>query len=308
MRILETPRLRLRWFAAADAGFVCRLLNDPDWIAHIGDRGVRTPRQAARWIESRLVSAYGRLGFGFWAVERKEDGALAGMCGLVKRDALPEVDVGYALLPAFRGRGYAGEAAAACLRYGREVLGLAEIWAIASPANAASAAVLARIGLQDAGLRRLPGERRATRFFRSARTERGDDRAQIDALARRFLAACACRAGAIPTLPALPHFFLEDATIRGVDDRGGLVATGVHGFIAPLAERLARGRLAEFEERETAARTELALPFAQRRLRCERRGTLDGRAFAGTGTKLLQLARTAQGWKIAALQWSDDPA
>jgi len=109
MLILETDRLRLRWFhdTASDADFLRALLNDPGWLANIGERNVRTRRQARHWIATRHTAVYGRLGFGFWAIERKSDGALMGMCGLIKRDTLLEVDVGYALMPAFRGQGYA---------------------------------------------------------------------------------------------------------------------------------------------------------------------------------------------------------
>ncbi|MGN6529192.1 MAG: GNAT family N-acetyltransferase [Burkholderiaceae bacterium] len=308
MLILETARLRLRWFTPADADFIRQLLNDPGWIANIGQRNVRTRRQAQAWIASRLTAVYGRLGFGFWAVERKEDGALAGMCGLIKRDSLPVVDVGYALMPAFRGQGYAREAAAACLRYAREVLGLAEVWAIASPGNEASAAVLRGIGLSDTGVERLPGENRDSRVFKAPPADLGDDRAQLEGLTRRFLAAFTNRGGAIPTLAALPHLFLADATIRSADAQGTLTSTGVHGFIAPRAELLLGGRLRDFEEHETGGRTEIAGALAQRRLRYAKRGTLDGAPFAGAGTKMLQFARTSLGWKIAALQWTDDPA
>ena len=107
MLILETARLRLRWFkdTPADADFLRALLNDPGWLANIGERNVRTRHQARAWIASRHTDVYGRLGFGFWAVERKSDGAVLGMCGLVKRDTLLEPDVGYALMPEFRGQG-----------------------------------------------------------------------------------------------------------------------------------------------------------------------------------------------------------
>jgi RimJ/RimL family protein N-acetyltransferase len=307
MLILRTPRLRLRWFTPADAAFVRRLLNDPGWIANIGDRGVRTRRQAALWIHNRLMEAYGRLGFGFWAVERLADDHLIGMCGLIKRDSLPEPDVGYALMPRYRGQGYAREAAAACLRYAREVLGFAEVWAIANPDNTASAAVLESIGLRDVGVRRLTGESRDSRVFRSPVAVLGDDRAQIDALMGRFFAAFTNRAGAIPTLAALPHYFTPCAVVRIGDARGEVAATDVHGFIAPRAELLLGGRLRQFEERETSQRTEIAGPIAQRWLRYEKRGELDGVPFEGAGTKALQFVRTPHGWKIAALAWSDDP-
>ncbi len=306
MLILQTPRLRLRWFAPDDADFIRRMLNDPGWLANIGDRGVRTRKQAAYWIQSRLVATYGRLGFGFWAVDRSCDGETIGMCGLILRDTLPEVDVGYALMPRFRGHGYAREAAAACLRYGHEVLGLAEIWGITNPDNAASGAVLRQIGLRDDGVRRLPGDEREARVFRAPPRELGDDLRQIDALVRRFFAAFTNRGGAIPTLAALPHYFAIDATIRAADAQGTVTTTDVHGFIAPRAELLLGGRLLDFEERETDQRTEVAGPIAQRWLRYEKQGTLDGRALDGSGTKTMQFVRTARGWKIAALAWTDD--
>ena len=308
MLILETDRLRLRWFTDTDrdADFLRALLNDPGWLANIGERNVRTRRQARAWIATRHTAPYGRLGFGFWAVERKSDGALLGMCGLVKRDTLMEVDVGYALMPAFRGQGYAREAAAACVRYALDVLGLPEVWGITGPDNAPSAGVLQQIGLADAGITRLVGNDYDTWLFKSPRVAPGDDRAQIDALTRRFLAAFTNRDGVIPTLPALPHYFMSDAPVRAADALGTVTATDVHGFIAPRAELLARGRLVDFEEHETESRTEIRGAIAQRWLRYAKRGTLDGQPFAGSGTKSLQFVRTARDWKIASLVWTDD--
>ncbi len=308
MLILETDRLRLRWFTATptDADFLLALLNDPGWLANIGERNVRTRRQALAWIATRHTATYGRLGFGFWAVERKSDDVLVGMCGLIKRDTLMEADVGYALMPAFRGQGYAREAAAACVRYALDVLGLPEVWGITGPANAGSAAVLRQVGLHDAGITRLVGEERETWLFKSPRPHRGDDRAQVDALTQRFLAAFTNRDGAIPTLPALPHYFMLDATVRVADALGTVTTTDLHGFIAPRAELLAGGRLRDFEEHETESRTELHGAIAQRWLRYAKRGTLDGVPFAGAGTKSLQFVRTERDWKIASLVWTDD--
>jgi len=308
MLILETDRLRLRWFTGTDtdADFLRALLNDPGWLAYIGERNVRTRRQARTWIATRHTATYGRLGFGFWAVERKADGALMGMCGLVKRDTLMEADVGYALMPAFRGQGYASEAAAACVRYAQDVLGLPEVWGITGPDNAASAAVLKQSGLHDAGVTRLVGEERETWLFKSPRVEQGDDASQIDALTRRFLAAFTNRDGAIPTLPALPHYFMLDAIFRAADVLGTVTTTDMHGFIAPRAELLARGRLTDFAQHETESRTEIDGAIAHRWLRCAARGTLDGQPFEGRGTKSLQFVRTERAWKIASLVWTDD--
>ncbi|NRF66298.1 GNAT family N-acetyltransferase [Aquincola sp. S2] len=151
MEILTTARLRLREFDENDAAFIHALLTDPAWIANIGDRGIRSTEDARIYIRDKLVENYERLGYGFWAVERLSDGLLIGMCGLTQRESLPAPDIGYALLPAWRGSGYAREAAAACLHHAREVLRLPRVLATIAPENAASARVLESIGLRPEG-------------------------------------------------------------------------------------------------------------------------------------------------------------
>ena len=165
MLVLQTERLDLRCFDAQDADFVFELVSDPSWIQNIGDRGLRNADDARAWIETRLVEAYARQGFGFWAVQRRSDGERLGLCGLIQRDTLPDVDVGYAFLPRHWGQGYAREAALACLQHGREVLGLRRILAITSPANAASQRVLESIGMRQEERRTLPGEDRETWIY-----------------------------------------------------------------------------------------------------------------------------------------------
>lgn len=165
MLILQTARLRLRWFTPADAGFVLDLLNQPSWIANIGDRSVSTLAEAEVWINERLIANYHALGFGFWAVERLADGQLVGMCGLIKRDSLPAVDIGYAFPPPYWGQGYAREAASACLHHAHEVLGLTRVLAITGPDNGPSARLLEAIGLRHVETRVLDGETRLTRVF-----------------------------------------------------------------------------------------------------------------------------------------------
>ena len=102
MHILDTERLSLREFTPLDAPFLLRLVNEPGWIRNINDPGVRSVDDALAWAEGRLFTAYRELGHGFWAVVRREDGMLVGMCGLFKRPALPEPDLGYALLASTR--------------------------------------------------------------------------------------------------------------------------------------------------------------------------------------------------------------
>lgn len=152
--VLETARLRLRHLTTADSAFILELVTDPDWLRFIGDRGVRTAEDARAYIENGPMKLYERLGFGLYLVAL-EDGTPLGMCGLIKRDSLEDVDIGFALLPAFRGRGYAHEAACAVRDYAFEVLGLERIVAITSPDNDASARLLERLGL--AYERTIPG-------------------------------------------------------------------------------------------------------------------------------------------------------
>lgn len=163
--ILETERLRLRRLDLQDAPFIMELVNDPAFIANIGDRGVRSMADAEDYIRKGPLDSYERNGFGLWLVETKDSNVPIGICGLLKRDALPDVDVGYAFLPQHRGRGYALEAAAAVKEYGFEVVGLRRIVAITTPQNAASIRVLEKIGLRREGEVTMPGETVAVSLY-----------------------------------------------------------------------------------------------------------------------------------------------
>jgi RimJ/RimL family protein N-acetyltransferase len=143
--VLATERLVLRRLGDADAEFIVELMNDPDWLRFIGDRGMHTPGDARAWIESGPRAMYVRRGFALFAVELRGEGTPIGICGLVERDWLEDVDLGYALLPRFRGAGYAREAAAATVEHARK-LGLPRLLAIVSPENEASRGLLSTLG------------------------------------------------------------------------------------------------------------------------------------------------------------------
>lgn len=310
MEVLRTERLRLRWFTLDDAPQVLELLNEPGWLSNISDPGVRELAQARDWMQGRLLAHYWTLGHGFWAVERLADGEFLGLCGVFKRDALEHPDVGYALLERHQGQGYAREAAAASLRYAHEVLGLRCVQAITAPHNHASARVLLAIGMRDQGLRQIEGyDGGSTLFEWRAAGANPDDAAQIDALAARLLGAFDNRGGRCPTLAALPYWLLPDAQIRCHDGQPGPQSVDVPGFVLPRAELLREGgRLQDFAEWELAQETRIQGRIAQRWLRYEKAGRLDGAPYAGRGQKSLQLLKTARGWKIAALLWEDDAA
>lgn len=146
--MIETERLELRPFTREDAPFILRLLNEPSFIENIADKGVRTLEQAEGYLVNGPMASQAKYGHGLWAVERKADGALMGMCGLIKRDAFADRDLGYAFLPEFWGKGFAREAARASLAWGHSEMGLRRVIAIVSPGNEASIRLLSSLGFR----------------------------------------------------------------------------------------------------------------------------------------------------------------
>lgn len=148
MIVRETERLNLRWLDIKDAPFILELVNDPAWIQFIGDKGVRNLEDAKNYILNGPVDMYKKIGFGLYLVERKEDLTPLGMCGLIKRDSLEDVDIGFAFLEKFRSKGYGYESAAAVMEYGVQKLGMKRIVAITSIDNINSGKLLEKVGLR----------------------------------------------------------------------------------------------------------------------------------------------------------------
>jgi RimJ/RimL family protein N-acetyltransferase len=163
--VLQTERLLLRRLSSDDAEFILELLNQPSFLHYIGDKGLRTNDDAINYIQTGPVASYERFGFGLYLVELKDTAVPLGICGLLKRDALPDVDVGFAFLPYYWSRGYAFEAAAAVMNYGKEVLGLRRIVAITSLDNEASIRLLEKIGLKFERLIKLAEDQSEVRLF-----------------------------------------------------------------------------------------------------------------------------------------------
>ena len=148
LKVLETDRLILRWLTPEDAEFILQLMNEPSWLRFIGNKSVRTIEDARAYILKGPVEMYSRLGFGLYLVELKEEGISIGICGLIKRDSLEDVDIGFAFLPKYWGRGYAYEAASAAMAYAGNMLGLKRIVAITSADNDRSVKLLEKLGLR----------------------------------------------------------------------------------------------------------------------------------------------------------------
>ncbi|HEY3566644.1 MAG TPA: GNAT family N-acetyltransferase [Thermoanaerobaculia bacterium] len=165
MKVLETERLILRRMSTGDADFILGLLNEPSFLRFIGDRGVRTLEDARAYILKGPVDMYERLGFGLYITELKGEGVPIGMCGLIKRDFLEDVDIGFALLPGFWGQGYAREAAAAVMEHATGALGLKRLVAITNPDNQSSIGLLEKLGFRFDRMIRTKADGEELRFF-----------------------------------------------------------------------------------------------------------------------------------------------
>ena len=148
MAICETERLRLRHLSGSDAEFILDLLNDPDFVRGIGDRAVRTLAEARHYILTGPVASYERFGFGLYLVETRQPMRSIGICGFLRRDSHPDVEIGFAFLPAGRGQGYAQEAATAALGFGTRSLRMTRIVALTALDNQRSGKLLEKLGFQ----------------------------------------------------------------------------------------------------------------------------------------------------------------
>ena len=167
MRILETDRLILRQLNVDDDEFILELVNDASFIRFIGDKGVRTLDDSRNYILNGPVASYEKFGYGLYATELKDGNVPIGMCGILKRDTLPHPDIGFAFLPRYWNKGYAFEAAAAVMKYAREVLGIDQMLAITTPDNEASARLLQKIGLRFERMIKLSEDAPAVKLFTS---------------------------------------------------------------------------------------------------------------------------------------------
>lgn len=148
MNILETERLILSEYENSDAAFIMELLNTPSWLQFIGDRNIKSLDDARNYILNTPVASYRKNGFGLYSVKLKDGNIPIGMCGLIRRESLEDVDIGFALLPQFEGKGYAYEAAAAMLDYAKTHLKLKRIVAITNIDNVSSIRLLEKLGLK----------------------------------------------------------------------------------------------------------------------------------------------------------------
>ena len=164
-QVAATARLALRRLTLDDADFIVALLNDPGWLEFIGDRGVRAAGDARGYLEKGPIAMYARQGFGLYCVERKADGVPIGICGLIRREGLDDVDLGFAFLQAYCSQGYALESANATMALAKSAFGLDRVVAITLPANRDSIRLLEKIGFRFERMVRLPKDKEENMLF-----------------------------------------------------------------------------------------------------------------------------------------------
>lgn len=165
---INTARLSIRPFTLDDAPFILRLLNEPSFIENIADRGVRDLEGARNYLRDGPLASYAAHGFGLWRVGLPGSDTAIGMAGVLKRDFLDEIDIGYALLSEYCGVGYAFEAASAVLAYAREQLNAKRVVAIVSEHNQPSIRLLEKLGFTADGTVRMPDTNEELRQFACA--------------------------------------------------------------------------------------------------------------------------------------------
>lgn len=156
--MLHTERLALREFTPDDADFIYRLLNSPGWLKYIGTRNIDSLDDARAYIANKLSPSYKQNGFGFYIAELKDTSSAVGMCGLAKREALDDVDLGFALLPEFEGKGYAYEASVEVIKFAKESIGLNKLAALTVHYNVPSIKLLEKLGMEFEKNIRMPGD------------------------------------------------------------------------------------------------------------------------------------------------------
>lgn len=300
--IAETPRLLLHEFSDSDAPFIIELLNTKGWLDFIGNRNIRTNDDAISYLQKSIYSGYAENGFGLWKVTDKVSGRPAGMCGLLKRKDLEHVDIGFALMPDFIGKGYGSEACRAVLNLATEQFKIEEIWAITDPANTNSINLLLKSGFAFKQTVKMHAENELLLLF-SNKMEANDEQA-IHLLTSRFFAAFTNRNNKGPHLQLLNDFFSEKAIIIKANNESKEVSN-LHDFITPRQKILTNGSLKDFEEEETNAETVIHGNVASRISRYHKSGVLNDVQFASDGIKIFSFCKMENGWKIASVVWQD---
>ncbi len=148
MPIAETDRLIISKFTLKDAPFFLELTNTPNWIKYIGDRNLKTVKDAEEYIKNRTLKSYSEFEFGFYKLQLKnENQKPIGTCGLIKRETLDDVDIGFAMLPEYESKGFGYESSLAIMELAQHKFNLKRILAITLAINKKSIKLIEKLGL-----------------------------------------------------------------------------------------------------------------------------------------------------------------
>ncbi|MEP6646946.1 MAG: GNAT family N-acetyltransferase [Saprospiraceae bacterium] len=299
--ILETERLLLKEFTISDAPFIFRLVNEPSWFQYIGDRKVYSLEDAEKYLLNGSLKSYADFGFGFWKVVLKSTGETIGSAGIAKRDYLDDVDIGFAFLPEFNGKGYAFEISEKILKHAQEVLGLKRIVAITTKDNHRSMNLLSKLGLEHEDEMVLDG----TKLNLFSIDNQTQDRKEINSLIDQFFASFKNQNGRTVDLQILFQLCIPQAIIgKNVNAQNEIYT--LDSFIEPRQILLTDGRLKDFTEAEISGKTTIYGNIAQRFSHYQKSGILNGHSFETKGVKSFQLIKTSSGWRISAMVWDDE--
>ncbi|MDT0552937.1 GNAT family N-acetyltransferase [Urechidicola vernalis] len=163
--ILETDRLHILKFTLKDAPFIFELVNSPNWLKFIGDKNVKSLKDAEQYIQEKLLNQYKHFGFSFYLVRTKSKQKPIGMTGFIKRPSMQDVEIGFSFLPNSSGKGYALESSKAILKYGKSHLKIEKVVAITDQKNTRSQKLLERLGLEKQGEIILPDFDKPCSYF-----------------------------------------------------------------------------------------------------------------------------------------------
>jgi len=154
----ETERLIIRPTTVFDSAFILELLNTPKWLKNIGNKNVSSIEDANAYIKTKMLPQLEKLGYSSYTIIRKSDDQPIGLCGLYDREGIDGIDIGFALLPRYEGKGYAFESAGKLLEVAICEFKISPISAIATKENKASQNLLEKLGLTFKKMVILPND------------------------------------------------------------------------------------------------------------------------------------------------------
>lgn len=155
-KIIDTKRLYLRELTLGDSEFVYKLVNTPKWIKFIGDRKINSIKDSEKYLTKGPLKSYTQNGFGMWLIVLKHSLIPIGICGILKREFINDLDIGFAMLPKYENNGYGYEAANATLTFAKHKLKISRIVGFTLDYNNHSINLLNKLGFKFEKMIRLP--------------------------------------------------------------------------------------------------------------------------------------------------------